>query len=179
MSTDPFAPKPDPADEPEPATSTTTPGPEQGPVVPTEYHPYKFTFKSGSGYEAEWFTASYKDLDSVENDLTGERASQLARVLEAGSRVAAFFRGKGPGVRGSGSQGSSPQNGGSNGAPAGATQAPSWMGKPPYCRHGEKVYKTGVSKSSGDVWHAWACNGPKDNQCTRDENSFEFKRQSK
>lgn len=44
-------------------------------------------------------------------------------------------------------------------APAPAAQADAPAGKT--CRHGQMVWKTGVSKSNGREWKAWMCSAPK------------------
>lgn len=151
MSKDPFAVDPDPADE-----DTSRPaeaGPAEKKVVGgDDFHPYKFTFKAGSGYEAEWFTAAYKTLDNAYEDLTGETSRLFADVLKAGNKVAAFFRSGGPGVQSRGSSGGS-----SNGKPAGATEPPAWARKQiSDCEHG-RAYKTSLKKDKSGYWHAADC----------------------
>lgn len=162
MSKDPFQPEEDPADTPggeypvaETSIKAVTPDAGAEP-----YHRYKFTFKSGSGYDAEWFTAAYPTLDEAEDDLTGAGAVQLARVLAAGSRVAAYFRGKGPGSQGSGGTASRPTTTSGREKPAGADEPPGWMGKPPFCEHGQRRFVS--KKGAKGVWYAWGCPADKD-----------------
>jgi hypothetical protein len=151
--TDPFAQAPDPVEEAPTDTQTTT-GPADKPAAsePVDFHPYKVTLKAGSGYEAEWVTASYRTLEELEADFAGPRAGIFARVLPEVNKVASFFRRGGP-VKGSNSGGGST----GNGKPAGATQAPAWMGSPTACPHGTRVYTSKMRKDNSGYWHAWTC----------------------
>ncbi|OHT67808.1 hypothetical protein BKG67_23130 [Mycobacteroides chelonae] len=173
---DPFAPS---ADEPQtaPPQAPATPDdpwsappqgfatpepPAQAPAVktvaPSEDGKVVLTFKGGTGYDAPWIVIHATSLEDAHDQVTGENANLLAKVMtqtqNAGSHFSRLGGGKPTGGGNSG--------GGSN-APQAAQQAPN--GEKQYCQHGEMEYKTGISQKSGKHYALFSCTAPRDEQC--------------
>ncbi|WP_078344679.1 hypothetical protein [Mycobacteroides chelonae] len=174
---DPFAP---PADEPQtaPPQAPATPddpwaSPPQGfatpeppaqapaakPAVPSDDGKVVLTFKGGKGYEAPWVVIHASSLGDAHDQVTGENAVLLAKVMTEVTKAGGHFarlNGGSPTASGS------PSAGGSN-APQAAQQAPN--GEKQFCQHGEMEYKTGISKKSGKPYALFSCTAPRDSQC--------------
>jgi hypothetical protein len=113
------------------------------PAVAAPEGRHVMTFKEGQGFESTWHVvhaATVADAKAVLMD------PEFRELLDLQKKAAGVFR--------SGST-SSPQGGNTGGrqsAPQGATEAPVWAPPKPYY---DAVYKSGVSKKNGKVWHAW------------------------
>ncbi|MBF6287143.1 hypothetical protein [Nocardia cyriacigeorgica] len=150
MTVDPFAPeapaKVEPWDEPakpEPVVRAT-------PVVAAGADgKVTVTLKGGSGFDSPWIVIHAADLQDAFAQFDGGNASVLASLMDKVANAGKYFSSKGPAATAAPRGGSS--GGTSNGRPAGATQPPA--GFPPLPEGA--TYKTGVSKSSGKVWHAY------------------------
>lgn len=163
---DPFATEPDEAQQPETTNDVPPATPSEAPVSSDDNFPVKITLKGGSGYDAPWLTHEFRSVDEADEILNGPDGVKLAEVLAKVQAVAKFFVAKNE-IPKTGSQARS-----AGSASAGATDAPAWMGSAPSCPHGPKKYVTKVSAKTGKPWHAWGCNGTKDDQCAE---GLEFK----
>ena len=144
--TDPWATAP--AAEPEPAEEPTKAAGGITVDVTPRIRPVELdgkivtTFKAGAGYDAPWVVIHASSVEESDALLDQKFRDYLDKV----KKVAGVFSG--------GS--SAPAQGGNaqqrSNAPQGATEAPAWAPAKPY---DDFVYKTGVSKKNGKVWHAW------------------------
>lgn len=154
---DPFA---DEADEAQnaPAATNTNAGPwEEKPVtnaptvVPSADGKLVVTLKGGTGFDAPWIVIHAADAADA---LTQLEDKELGKLIERTKVVAGFFAG--------GNCGSAPaaprQSGGGGQAQRGrpATAGSSPDGEKRFCEHGERVFKSGVSKA-GKTWQAYDC----------------------
>jgi len=111
------------------------------------------TFKEGAGYDASWVVVH---AESVADGIAILADKQFGDLLARTKKIAAFFSG--------GSTAQAASNGGGGGAPAASQEAPG--GEKRYCSHGEMVYRSGVSKKSGNAYKMFACPSPDRNgQC--------------
>lgn len=164
---DPFAVEPDVADEAQQQTPDPAPEPAKPATsrisVESDHFPIKVTLKGGPGYDAPWLTHDFRSVEEADQILNGPDGARLAGVLTRVQAVAEFFVSKN-------STPKTARSGGGSSAPT-ADSAPAWMGSAPSCDHGTKKYVTKL-RGDGSRWHAWGCNGTKDNQC---EKGLDFK----
>lgn len=112
------------------------------------------TYKEGAGYDASWTVVHAANVDDWFEIHDNPRFKEL---LDKQKKVAAYFRaGNAPAAAAA----AAPQGGG---APAGAQQAPG--GEKRFCEHGEMVFKSGVSKTTGKPYKLFSCTAPRDQQC--------------
>lgn len=173
MANDPFASAPDEAQTtpPEAEAPQESPfdappagAPEPTPEVKTE-KPARpvaqgdgkvvLTFKGGSGYDAPWIVIHAADLQDAADQVEGENAMILAKIMEKVQKAGSHFSSLAPTKPSSGGNGGGQQR---QGTPQGAQEAPG--GEKRYCSHGEMQYKTGTSKA-GKPWKAFMCPTPK------------------
>jgi hypothetical protein len=145
--------------------ATTTPEPEAAPE-PTfkEVHPIAdfgtsdarpavsavpegkltLTFKGTGTFADRWLVAH---VANPSEGLTLLKDPEFKELLDLSKKIAVYD--------GSGAAVPAPQGGSTGGrqsAPQGATEAPAWAPAKPF---EDFVYKSGVSKKNGKVWHAW------------------------
>jgi hypothetical protein len=99
------------------------------------------TLKGGAGFDAPWIVIHAADLADAYEQVSGDNAGVLVKLMEQTSKAAQHFSGQ------SKSSGAAP----SNRAPAGATEAPAGT---PAAPGPDWTYKTGVGKT-GKPWKAW------------------------
>lgn len=99
------------------------------------------TLKGGAGFDAPWIVIHATDLEDAYDQVSGENASLLAKVMESTRKAANHFAGSAP-VKENRAAAPAPQQ--ATEAPAGtpAAPGPDW------------TYKTGVGKN-GKTWKAW------------------------
>lgn len=143
---DPFNDVPVDLDSPEPFTEET---PKK--AAPKKAAPKKessgdregvtVTLKGGAGFDAPWIVIHAGDIHDAYEQVSGDNASVLAKLMDRVRNAASHFTSLGGAVTSSG--GGAPARPG-NEAPAGVAEAPGpdW------------TYKTGVGKN-GKTWKAW------------------------
>lgn len=105
------------------------------------------TYKGGRDFDAPWVVIHATDLDDALR-----QASQFDKLKELFANVSSggkYFVGLSGGPSAPANNGGGQQQ---SRAPRAATEAPSWAPEKPYA---DFVYRTGVSKKNGSVWHAW------------------------
>lgn len=157
--TNPFAPEPDPADQPEysgPSNSDSTP-PTAQKAAPAEedFHPFSFSIKENNDYDSAMVNMKFRTLEDASRYFSGDRASVLRDVLTNFGYVAQAFRKLNPGGGSARRNGSGAASNG--GKPAGADEVPSWAGQPTFCQHGQKVWKSRMKKDNSGMWYGWCC----------------------
>ncbi|AXH49515.1 hypothetical protein SEA_DRFEELGOOD_45 [Mycobacterium phage DrFeelGood] len=102
------------------------------------------TLKGGRDFDAPWIVIHASSVEESDALLDAKFKDYMDKV----KKVAAAFAG--------GSAAPAPAQSSGGGyqrqAPQGAQEAPEWAPPKPY---DDFVYKTGVSKKTGKVWHAW------------------------
>lgn len=146
----------------------TTPGPfddtpdqDQGEAV------LSFSAKTGPGYEAGLINirGTRTQIAKAFSQDPGTSVTDLVALWNSAHVYwAADYEGKAH------PKGSAPATS-SNGRPAGAGQAPKFMGEAPECTHGVWKYVTKF-KEDGNAWHAWGCPAPKGSGC---ESGLDFR----
>jgi|SRR6266850_1578128 len=169
MSTDPFAKRTPKKEEP----VAETPGVTVSPVGEIS-----LSGKTGPGYEAGLINLRAPTVrDAAETlgiDPEGKLPNVLlAEVIAKWNEVHVFAQDHYRETKGEPAP-SAKAAPAQRGKPAGATQAPDWMGLPPSCDHGKKRYVTKVGAKG--QWHAWGCPGPKNDQC---EDGLDFQNEPK
>ena len=110
------------------------------------------TYKEGAGYDASWtvvHAASVDDWFAIHED------PRFPALLEKQKKVASFFRGK-PAVEAAKSEAPASR------APQQSQEAPG--GEKRFCKHGEMLFKSGVSKA-GNAYKLFSCTAPRQEQC--------------
>lgn len=102
------------------------------------------TLKGGSGYDAPWIVGHFADVDDALRTFS-EDAVKMADLMTRVQKAGAHFSGLQPARE-------NPVSANPSRPPQGATDAPAWAPPKPF---DDFVYKTGVSKKTGKVWHAW------------------------
>jgi len=128
----------------------------------------RVTLKAAAGYDAPWITVDGGSIADALAQLEGENAEVAAKLIQKTASVARYFHkeyggGAPVNVNTNGGQQSAPRT---QGKPAGAAQAPN--GETKQCDHGEMVFRSGVSKKTGNAWKGFFCPTPKDTpgQCS-------------
>lgn len=164
----PPEPPPAPAPAPEP-----TPTPEEKAKPATKARATKvtnvatssetgvsMTFKGGPAFDAPWIVFHAADLEDAFDQVSGDNASLLAKVMERVQTAGKYFTSLAPTpvavAAGGGSGAAQPAQGA---PPAGATGAPG--GETRNCPHGVMQYKTGFSAKTNKNWAAFMCPSPK------------------
>jgi len=143
MALDPFAPAVDEAQN-ETTKENVTVTPE---VATNDNGHVTLTFKSGGGFADPWIVIHATDVADAYDQVSGENASTLAKLMDATAKAAKYFAGQ------SISPAQAPRGGGSAPAakPAPAQTAPAKAGDPE-CPEGW-TYKTG--SKNGKTWRAY------------------------
>jgi hypothetical protein len=99
------------------------------------------TLKGGAGFDSPWIVIHAADVDDALDQVSGDNASKLAKLMDETRKAANHFAGSAP-AKAAAAGRPAPQAAGE--APAGTPEAPGpdW------------VYKTGVGKT-GKTWKAW------------------------
>lgn len=100
------------------------------------------TLKGGAGFDAPWIVIHAADLEDAFEQVSGDNAGLLAKLMEQTSKAAQHFSGQNKG-----SGGAAP----SSRAPAGASEPPAGT---PAAPGPDWTYKTGVGKT-GKPWKGW------------------------
>lgn len=125
----------------EPAAPVKKAAPKKAaPKQPSDREGVTVTLKGGSGFDAPWIVIHASDLEDAYDQVSGENASLLAKLMEKTAAAGKHFSGFGGGKD---APRSAPQAAAE--APAGTPEAPGpdW------------VYKTGVNAKTGKPWKAW------------------------
>jgi hypothetical protein len=144
--TDPWAtaePEATPEPQPEPAKAGITVDVKPNILSPSG-DKITLTFKGTGTFADRWLVAH---VANPAEGLTLLNDPQFKELLDLSKKIAAYD--------GAGATSTAPQGGNTGGrsnAPQGATEAPAWAPAKPY---DDAVYKSGVSKKNGKVWHAW------------------------
>ncbi|WP_066904065.1 hypothetical protein [Mycolicibacterium houstonense] len=157
---DPWATSAPEPEQPAPPATTTVVNNSSRPVAEGEGK-IVTTLKGGRDFDAPWVVihaASVAESDALLD-------SAFKDYLEKVQKVASVFAGAAPASLSSsgGQQASRPAQ---RPAPAGAQEPPSWAPPKP---EPDYVYRTGVGKNDGKVWHAWY---PPDRSDTRPKKYF-------
>lgn len=112
-------------------------------LLPLDEGKVVLTFKGGTGFDAPWIVIHATSLEDAEEQLSGDNAARLARIMERAQVAGGHFVKLGGGQK---SQ-AAPQR---QAAPAAAQQPPA--GSPPSPGEGW-VYKSG--NKNGRSWQAW------------------------
>lgn len=173
---DPFAAAPEEAQQPEPTAQAQPPtmsAKESGkqPGGATAYVDVKprfesaegkvvVTFKGGTGFDAPWIVIHATDVQDAYNQVTGEGAVLLAKLMERTQVAAKHFASQSQAKPAA----AAASGGNTSNAPQGAQQAPG--GEKRYCEHGEMEFKSGVAKASGKPYSLFGCTErDRDQQC--------------
>ncbi|EHB47646.1 hypothetical protein MycrhDRAFT_5772 [Mycolicibacterium rhodesiae JS60] len=125
------------------------------------------TFKGDGSFGYPWIVPKYTSVTEALIDL-GVDAAALAELNQGQKWFALFDRTKkmndhyaslGGGAPAPASGGGQAQSN----TPQASQEAPG--GQKRYCAHGEMVFKSGVSKSSGKPYQLFSCTAPRDQQC--------------
>jgi hypothetical protein len=95
------------------------------------------TLKGGAGFDSPWIVIHATDVDDALDQVSGDNAAKLAKLMDATRKAANHFGGSAP---------AKPAP-----APQAATEAPAGTPEAP---GPDWVYKTGVGKN-GKTWRAW------------------------
>lgn len=143
---------------------------------------YTTTLKGGDGYDAPWIVVRSNDVPSLKSDVGALDDEALALVKSAGARFASA--GAPPATVGSAAQvlanagmasqsqvtdayaADAAQGGpGAFAAPEVAAPVPPAPAVPApgqhMCKHGPRVFKSGVNKQTQKPWSGWMCNTPR------------------
>lgn len=116
------------------------------------------TFKGGRDFDAPWIVIHAASLEDAYEQLT-TKGDLLGKVMERTANAGRHFAGSAPKAAPAQSGGGAPQRQ----APQAAQEAPG--GEKRFCEHGEMVFRSGVSKSSGKPYKLFSCTAPRDQQC--------------
>lgn len=97
------------------------------------------TLKGGAGFDAPWIVIHAADIADAYEQVSGDNASLLAKLMEKASAAAAHFSGQ------------SKPSSGARSAPQGAAEPPAGTAAAP---GPDWTYKTGVGKT-GKTWKGW------------------------
>jgi len=140
---DPFENAPvDAADEPfeQPAAPKKVPAKKAAAVTPTGEGKLTLTLKGGAGFDSPWIVIHAADVDDALDQVSGDNAAKLAKLMDETRKAANHFAGSAPAKPAAGRP-----------APQSAGEAPAGTPEPP---GPDWVYKTGVGKN-GKTWKAW------------------------
>lgn len=112
-------------------------------LLPVDEGKVVLTFKGGTGFDAPWIVIHAKDLNDAEEQISGDNAARLARIMERAQVAGQHFAKLGGGRETQ----AAPQR---QAAPAAAQQPPA--GSPPSPGEGW-VYKSG--NKNGRSWQGW------------------------
>lgn len=161
MAIDPFA-----VPEPDEAQAETVSAP-QAPstavaAVETDQNYVTVILKGGTGYGAPSISIRGANVaDALEQ--VQAYANELKELVDRVTAVSKYFS---VAVDGNNPSGRGGAKGGPAGQPAASKEAPG--GEKRYCEHGQREYKTGVTKTgknAGKTWEAFDC---KDGVCDRE-----------
>ena len=139
---DPFE---DVADEAvEPAPVEKAPAKKVAAKASSDREGVTVTLKGGAGFDAPWIVIHAGDLEDAYEQVSGDNAGLLVKLMEQTAKAAQHFSGQNK-SSGADRRGSTPN------APAGAVEAPAGT---PAAPGPEWTYKTGVGKT-GKPWKAW------------------------
>lgn len=168
FANDPFAPVEDEAQQA--PTATTDHWTEETPVTNTPANinvtanaegKLVVTLKGGKDFSDPWLVFHCADIEDALEQLRHDKIKELITLTKSAGQ---FFAGQGGGQSQQQARGGGQQAPRTQGRPQGATEAPG--GQTKECAHGEMVFKTGVSKSSGKPWKAFMCpSSDRSNQC--------------
>ncbi|UOW92696.1 hypothetical protein SEA_SHAM4_50 [Mycobacterium phage Sham4] len=148
-----------PAPAPEPAAAAYA---SVGEPPADDSEKVRITLKSGGGYDAPWLTADFPNIATAAERLkSAETQDNLLQIFSVVGQASSLFS------QAVGGGQSSPQQGGGgqqrqSRAPQQAQEAPN--GEKRYCKHGEMVYKSGISQK-GNAYALFSCTGPRGDQC--------------
>lgn len=129
----PAAPEPEPVAPSAPVTSAPA-------VYPSDADKIVVTLKGGAGFEAPWIVIHASSIAEADSLLSGDMANLMTKV----SNAAAHFSG-----------GQAPAGGAPAAAPTSAPPAGAQAPERPADVPADFVYRTGVSKKTGQPWKAW------------------------
>lgn len=109
------------------------------------------TFKGGTGFDAPWIVIHAADLKDSYDQVTGDNAVLLARLMEQVQAAGKYFSGTSPEKGRPTSSAPSKQR---KPAPQEAQGAPNGMTR--HCVHGEMNFKSGVSRK-GNAYSGFFC----------------------
>lgn len=119
----------------------------KGTNMQQEHHEGKITvtLKGGRDFDAPWIVIH---ADDAEDALATLSEPSMRTLIERTREIARVF---------AGSTQPGPQRGndGQKGRPAGATQPPN--GETPTCAHGQMIYRSGISRSTGKAYEGYFC----------------------
>ncbi|QDP44632.1 ssDNA binding protein [Mycobacterium phage NothingSpecial] len=149
--------QPEPTPEPSPAPATTAASAAVDSVsVQHSTDGVSATFKFAGAYSDPWVVVKGSDPADV---LSKVNTQAFKELMDRVQQIAGVYAGSGakPAAGGGGGQAQQSR------APQAAQEAPG--GEKRYCEHGEMVFKSGVSKSSGKPYKLFSCTAPRDQQC--------------
>ncbi|WP_237072132.1 hypothetical protein [Mycobacterium avium] len=121
------------------------------------------TFKGGTGFDAPWIVIHATSVEDALNQVSGENATKLAKLMERTQIAGQHFAGLSPKPQGGGNGGGGGQRQQRQSAPQAAQEAPN--GEKRYCAHGEMKFRSGTSKA-GKAYQAFFCNsGDRNDEC--------------
>ncbi|AHJ86414.1 hypothetical protein 40AC_51 [Mycobacterium phage 40AC] len=154
---DPWSSAPAQQAEPEPVsapvTSTATAAAVDSVSVQHSTDGLSATFKFAGAYSDPWVVVKGSDAADV---LAKINQPEFKELMDKVKQIAGVYAGDKPAAAGGGAPAQSR-------APQAAQQAPN--GETRHCAHGEMVFKSGVSKSSGKPYKLFSCTAPRDQQC--------------
>jgi len=148
------APAPTPAQNPwEDSPTVTTAQPADQATTDQNY--VTVILKGGAGYDAPSISIRGANIPDVLAQVE-QHGQDLQKLLQVTAKVAAFFNAQVGSSEGSFRRPSAPQQRQPRpGQPEQARQHPG--GETQHCAHGERIYKTGISKKNGQPYEAFFC----------------------
>lgn len=147
----------------------STPVPGEIVSKPMSNAEVSITFKGDGGYDQPWKVVKANSVAELQKTLEDLKASNIDDLVKEINDAYASKVGRGnekweprsntPASRGHSAPASAPVSQPVAAAPASRIAPPS-AGGPQSCKHGDRVYKEGVSKKTQQHYRMWACPAP-------------------